>query len=141
MPCSIRGIMSDPTDYPYSPLSDALRSMFGRLGLVLAAVLLGSLCGCVSASGSLAEGLVYALGAPLLAFTSILHGPGVVALGLLLVFTILYTTWEWPRWLATVAVLLMWWDIHATLSHELEVAARFERLLPRQVEVKVTHSR
>lgn len=132
--------MSDPTDFPYSPLRDALTSMLSRLGFIVGAVVVGSLLGCVSATGSLIDGVMRSPGAPFWALSSILYGPSVFVLGMLVVFTILYTTWEWPRWLATVAVLLMWWDIHLTLSHVLEQEARFARLIPRQDQNQITHS-
>ena len=132
--------MSDPTDVPYSPLRDALTSMLGRLGLVLGAVLFGVLLGAISATGSLWDGAGLALQFPVLAFSSVLFGPGIVVGGFLLVFAILYSTWEWPRWLACVAVAIMWWNAHETVAHLLFLEEQFAKIAPTDHVSHVSHS-
>jgi hypothetical protein len=132
--------MSDPTDVPYSPLRDALTSMLGRLGLVLGAVLLGVLLGAISATGSLLDGAGLALRFPAWAFSSVFFGPGIVVGGFLLVFAILYSTWEWPRWLACVAVALMWWNAHETAAHLLFLEEQFAKIVPTDHVSHVSHS-
>jgi hypothetical protein len=58
----------------------------------------------------------------------------------LLVFAILYSTWEWPRWLACVAAALMWWNAHETVAHLLFLEEQFAKIAPTDHVSHVSHS-
>ncbi len=108
--------MSDPTDFPYSPLRDALRSMLSRLAIVVVAAAFGILLGCLTASDTILQAFSYLLAAPL---HSVLFGFGIPVFIAVFIFAILFVTWEWRPMLAIVATVLMWACIHDSVDWQL----------------------
>lgn len=107
--------MSDIDDYPYGPFRSALETVFGRIGLVLLAILAGSMLGGLSAMRSL-EGLsVGFIGVLGLSLASIFCGSGLWVLPAIGLFAIASTRYEWPLKLTLLCSLLMWWNIHQTI--------------------------
>lgn len=111
--------MSDIDDYPYGPIRSALETVFGRIGLVLLAILVGSMLGGLSAMRSL-EGLsVGFIGVLAFSLASIFYGSGLWVLPAIGLFAIASTRYEWPLKLTLLCSLLMWLNIHQTIRWSL----------------------
>lgn len=107
--------MSRFDDYPYSQLKEACGTLLGRVGLIIIAVLAGSMLGGLSATRSLAGLWAGAIGMPGLSLTSILYGAGIFVLPALLIYAIVSIRCEWPLRLTLLCTVLMWWNIHKTI--------------------------
>lgn len=102
-------------DYPYAPFRAALCTVLGRLGLILLAVVVGSMLGGLTATKSLAGLWLGLVGLPGLSLSSIFFGVGILVLPLLLIYAIASVRCEWPLRLTLLCILLMWWNVHKTV--------------------------
>ncbi|HPA19003.1 MAG TPA: hypothetical protein PLU30_14740 [Verrucomicrobiae bacterium] len=89
--------------------------MIGRLSLVFAAVLLGSILTGLTATRSFGGLIVGVVGLPGISAASLFCGIGIFVLPLVLVFAIMFARSEWPLWLPVICTLLMWWNLHGTI--------------------------
>ncbi len=102
-------------DYPYAPFREAFETVFGRVGLVLLAVLGGSMLGGLTATRSLGGLWLGIVGMPGLSLASIFVGVGFFVLPALLLFAIASVRCEWPLRLTLLCSILMWWNVHKTI--------------------------
>ena len=102
-------------DYPYAQFREAFGSVLGRVGLVILAVLGGSMLGGLSATRSIGGMWLGAIGLPGLSLASIVSGVGLFVLPALLLYAIASVRYEWPLRLTLLCSLLMWWNIHKTV--------------------------
>lgn len=102
-----------PSDnYPYTPVREALETVFGRVCVILFAMFVGSICGGWTATHS-AEGLRLAtVGLPGLCLASILYGSGLVIFGIIALYAFASIVLEWPLILSVACSFLMWWNVH-----------------------------
>lgn len=102
-------------DYPYGQFREALSTVIGRLSLVAAAVLVGSVLAGLTATRSI-EGIVVGIIAlPGMSAASLFYGVGIFVLPVVFVFAIMFARSNWPLWLPLICTLLMWWNLHGTI--------------------------
>jgi len=110
-------------NYPIAPFLDALRTVTGRVVLVLGTVVLGSCLGGITATRELG-GAWDAIGSFFLwAASSFLFSVGVIAFPAAFLFALLFVRREWPLWTVTVVALLIWWNAHKTIYYLLNQSA------------------
>lgn len=102
-------------DYPFAQFKEAFGTVFGHVGLILLAALVGSMFGGLTATRSI-EGLWLGIkGFPGLSLASVFYGVGLFVLPSLLIYTLVSIRCEWPLGLTLICSLFMWWNIHKTI--------------------------
>jgi len=102
-------------DYPYSQFREALDSVLGRVLLVVAAALAGSMLGGFTATQAF-DGLWLGLiQSPSLGLASMFFGIGIVVLPAIALYAFVSIRYEWPLRLTLICVGLMWLNIHKTI--------------------------
>jgi len=107
--------MNDFENYPLAPFINALRTVVGRAGLVIAAFILGVLVGGISAERAFSGAWDALTSFPAWSAFSFFFGVGFVAFPAALIFSIMFIRSEWPLWTVFAVTLLVWWNFHKTI--------------------------
>ncbi len=100
-------------DFPYGPFREAMNTITGRLAMVFAAMVLGSLLAAFTACESWGDMLSCI--PPLTWFLSLFSGYGFIVLPGVIVFSILFVRLQWPLLLVLLVTAVMWWDGHGSI--------------------------
>ncbi|WP_395746328.1 hypothetical protein [Prosthecobacter sp.] len=100
-------------DFPYAQVREALNTIAGRLALVFAAMVLGSLLAAFTATESWGD--VISCIPPLTWFLALFSGYGFIVLPGIVVFAILFVRMQWPLPLVLLVTAVMWWDGHGAI--------------------------
>jgi len=126
-------------DYPYSAIRDAFRSMLGRLMLVLLSIFLAAVLAGITATREIGGAVVGIVTLPGMLPASLFVSVGSVVCPLVILFACLFARSEWPLRTVGIGVVLMWWNLHATLrwtlydSPLLNEQRKFQRELQQQL--------
>ena len=107
-------------DLSFTAITDALRTVFGRIFLVIGAMALGASLGGCTAGDSIAWGLGAPLMVPGLILGSVLSPSGIFAVPMSFFFTLLFVRRQWPLWTVLIVTLLFWYHAHAEIKAQIQ---------------------
>lgn len=107
--------MIDFDDYPFAQFRAAFRTLFGRIFLILLALMAGAGLGGLTATRSGEGFLVGVVGFVGIGLDSIFFGVGFLLFPIIFIYTLVSIRFEWPLWLGLICTILMWWNFHRTI--------------------------